>query len=60
MVKQSPNVDPLNDPIRIARDMGFQQIVALWRQLPNPLGETDNLKVPALSQAELKRLIGGG
>ena len=58
---QNRNVDQINDPIIIARNLAYQQVQAFLEQNPNKPGETDAAKVPArLSLTELKRLAGRG
>jgi hypothetical protein len=58
MAKKGNNqVDLVNDPIRMARDLGWMQIQAFLNQNPRPPGELEG-RPRSLTEADIRRLSG--
>jgi hypothetical protein len=56
MANPSRTLDPLNDPIRMAREMAARQVDGFLGQQVAPLGQVKPER--ATSQAELRRIFG--
>ena len=55
--RRIPQRDPINEPIRLARDMATQHLAGLRNQTPNKVGELDK-PLPPMTIEEIQRLVG--
>ena len=59
MARRNTEVDPVNLPIIMARNIAYQQVRYLLDRLPNPIGQIDPQKLPSrFGQDEFERLDG--